>query len=176
MVGCLGVMKFNDCFELEKNSIPCWNSYYKKIFEVKKITDVRNNNDGYDIEITTKNNNIFKIDEKTRNINYFTLFQNDNKILIETCGNLELDKKGSSIFTSIADYWAYGWFNGEEIINPIIFRRKPISIYIKKNKHLLVHKISNTDELYHTENVLVDYNIIEKYKINEKENRLVFWL
>ena len=169
-------MKANDCFNLEKKAIPYWYEYYKTIFKIERLIDVRDKNKGYDIEIITNYGNTFKIDEKTRNGNYFNLFKNDNKILIETCGNIEKEKKGSSIFTSIADYWAYGWLNQNKIVNPIIFRREPIKNYIDKNKNNFEIKISNTDEIYHTENVLVDYEIIKKYQINNCNKKLMFWM
>lgn len=169
-------MKINDSFNLEKKAIPYWREYYKTIFEIKQIIDVRHEKKDYDLEIITKYGNTFKIDEKTRSGAYYNLFKKDNMILIETCGNVELDKKGSSIDNSSADYWAYGWFKDIQIINPIIFRRETIKNFIDKNKNNLEVKFSNTDKKYHTENVLVDYSIIRKYQINKKNKKLMFWM
>jgi len=171
-------MKHRDSVDIENQAIPYWKEYYKKIFNTKNIIDVRNKEMGYDVKIITDTNNIFKIDEKTRSIDYYKVFRYDKMILIETKGNIEYNKNGSSIFNSNADCWAYGWlgWGNKNIVHPILFNRKPIAEYIKKNKEELEIKISNTNKLYHTENVLVPYYIIKKYQINKKNNQLIKWL
>lgn len=158
--------KIKNGFDLEKQAIPYWREFYKDFFDIKEIKDVRDTDKGYDIEITTKNNNVYKIDEKTRSGDYFKFFQNDNKILLEVCGNIEKNKQGSSILVSVADYWAYGWFKENKILNPIVFKIKPVIKYIQQNEDMLEEKIANTDGLYHTKNLLIPYEVIENNQLN----------
>lgn len=158
--------KAQSCFNFEKQVTPYWREIYKDFFNIKEIKDVRDTNKGYDVEIITNDNKSYKIDEKTRRESYFRLFQKDNKILIEVCGNIEKEKQGSSILVSTAEYWAYGWFKNNKIINPIIFKIKPVVEYINKNNNELTEKISTTEGIYHTKNYLVPYEIIEKNQIN----------
>ena len=177
--GMFGVMKQNNnllhCFNIEKRAIPYWRMIYKKLFDIKAIWDIRDINKGYDVKIITIDNKVIKIDEKTRDFKYFELFQKDDMVLIETCGNIELKRNGSSIYNTKADYWAYGWFNGKEITFPILFDCKCLINWLKYTDKKLEEKIAETNGLYHTRNVLVPYNIIKRFQINKEDENIINW-
>ena len=93
---------------------------------------------------------------------------------METFGNEQLNKEGSSIHNTKADYFGTGFFNGKEMMDVIIFYPKPIS---NKIKELLttgkLHEISNkkTNGLYNSKYVKLPEKFILPYIVNQHNEK-----
>lgn len=115
-----------------------------------------------------------KIEIKTRRFlaykNYYLLYKDR---VIETMGNVQQNKLGSSIFNSNADLWGVGFFDESKIITPLIFNKKP---FVIKLKELLDKGIcreydnEKTDGLYNSRYAKVPEKYIIPYSVKNLMN------
>lgn len=163
-VGKLGVMSlpsYKDSKALEEASIPFWLNYFRQNRNVIEAYQFGNHQviqtqEHWDILVILKGSEGPKrIDVKTRSSSYFERYLNDRSILVEINGNTK-GSQGSSIFNSNADLWAYAFFDGRQLTEPLVYDRRKFAEWLKETKNFFPRpRNSNTDGLYETENILI---------------------
>jgi len=165
----MNLPSYQECKSLEENSIPYWMNYFR---ENSKLIDVYQygqnmtiqKEEHWDLLIILKGNSTpLRIDVKTRSEKYYNYYNKDHKILVETDGNTS-GSTGSSVYNSNADLWAYAFFDGIKLIEPLVYWRKPFAQWLTKTVTRFETRISNTDNLYQTENKLIHRDFFKPFE------------
>ena len=169
-----------------EKSIPFWENTLHNVFgsdliKVEFRKELILQKQYWDILLFFDEGIVKRIDVKSRRDNWIECYKRDTKRAIETRGNIESGKLGSSIFNSKAEYWGTGFFNYKEILYPFIFDRELVA---RKVKELMIKfptkykEIINksTDGLYHSGFVLVEEKYLTPYRIPILHiNTLYYW-
>lgn len=164
---------FDSDRKVESNSSEAWKRYLKNYFgeslhEIKCFDNdmiIQKKNHWDWLLIFDGEERPLRIDIKTRTEKYHKFYQRDKKILIETIGNVERNDLGSSIYNSNADLWSYGFFVGGEIVDAVIYQRKLLADWLKQTESYFTKpKLASTQNLYHTENVLIDRVFLKPFE------------
>ena len=177
-IGSLGGMRlpsYQDSVKLEQASIPHWINHFTKNKNVLNAyyfdNETIQKQEHWDILLVLRGSEGPKrVDVKTRSMSYFTRYQNDLSILVEVNGNTSRGL-GSCIFNSNADLWAYAFFDGRQLVEPIVYDRKRFAEWLKDTKNFFPKpKNSNTDGLYETENVLIPKHFFKPFTCRWLDN------
>lgn len=149
-------------------SMNAWKKVLQEKFNPYKIhdyeTDIPLQTSGWDLELVfTGEQRPLRVEIKTRRYSYFEQYTKDNKILIELIGNTDENKIGSGISNSFAELWCYGWFNGKEILNPLIFDKSKLLDWVITNPDKMKINYSSTltsTNPYNTKFGLVKFSLI----------------
>lgn len=164
---------FNDDFTFSKSTIPAWIEFLKDYFgpdlyDVIVRDDGKSQSNYWDLLLLFSGDKPPKrIEVKSRRCNAHVFYLKYHDRILETQGNEQLNKEGSSIHNTKADYFGTGFFNGKEMIDVLIFDPKPVS---DKIKELLaegkLEEIPNkkTNGLYNSKYV----KLLEKYILPHK--------
>lgn len=114
------------------------------------------------------------VELKTRRAEWTRSFQIDNKIAIETIGNMEKGNVGSGIENCNADIWCYGFFDGENLIGPMIFNKRKLVEYManKKGGETKTSQTQVGSGKYHTKFELVNVDLLKNCRINNVDDLL----
>lgn len=102
---------------------------------------------------------------KMRTYQYLQRFEVDNLLAIELVGNIEKDDVGSGISNCNAELYCYGWSNGKNLVNPLIFKAHELKTWIQENEsQYFTKKTFGTSYGYGTYHTLIALVNLEKIK------------
>ena len=139
------MVKFERARELEKLASPYFDMAYRKVWNIKEIKVIKDDEYGISNEVdkilVLEDGTEIMIEEKIRDSKYA-----GNDIVIEEQSNVEKGTQGW-IYYSKADYLAYSWFLCDKVL---LFDMKKLREWYIKNKDRYEIVTTNTDRLYHT--------------------------
>lgn len=158
------VNDFNYSRLISKRAEPLWISYIKNklkdllkdIYSIEEDKDAQRDKIGDIVAILDyKECPKLRIELKTRSAKYYPYYFKDNKICLETNGNIELNRPGSCVEGCKADVWIYGFLVGDKLLGINAYWSKDLTLWMKMNKHRYPHWYS-VNEYYNTEFILVN--------------------
>lgn len=190
MDGKVGVIKLGNWdtnFNASVKNRSKWVEYMENM-NGTNILKVKNYEDDKDIQDQSWDGIVYykgkkapeRIEFKTGSSNnYKKYFLTQNKpVLFETISNIEMDRNSSSIWNCNAEIYAYGFETDDEIIEPTFINTKKFLEWFKdiyprlKDKMIPGKWRTNTNNLYHTEFVLIPQELLIECFHNFMENEI----
>ena len=150
--------------DLERICIPLWMSYFRDLFG-PVFKSVESKHDDLEWQMSKQGDFLvevkyddYTIEAKVQSKKYFDRQLPDfSYVLFEEKGNVELDRPGSSFWDSLADLYAFAYYNGKGLEYISVFRltetQRWLSNRIAKfpNEYKIIHtKPESNDGLYST--------------------------
>ena len=129
---------YNDDYEFSMSTIPAWKVYLQDFFgptliemEFKYNKSIQRNY--WDVLlIFSGSRHPMRIEIKSRRWDSHSYYLQYHDRIIETMGNEQLNKLGSSIYNVVSEYFGTGFYDGEKMVDVIIFKPKPVADKIKE--------------------------------------------
>ena len=167
----MSTTSFSEDYKFSESSMNAWIKCLKEYLGAEEVIFI----DNYNIQksywdcvaLFAGDTQPVRVEIKTRRIEFMKMFDLDKLRAIEIQGNNQSGDLGSSIYNGHADLFATGFFDGEYIQRPIVFRKKQVAQIVEEacqNGKVRVIENKYTDGKYNSKFALIPEQWIEPFK------------